>query len=187
MLETVLSLDSNDLLSKYQGRILRADNIPDDFYNVDLQTREKIPIVQLQPTILNEENQPIEELTNNNGRGNFAFGVKEQIIFPEINYDKVDTIKGMNIVFTTTAKTDEEAAALLELLGMPFEKQEGIMAKTSLKVKQQRKPKYSTRAYTRCRLCGRPHSVLRKYGICRICFRELAYKGEIPGVRKASW
>jgi len=61
------------------------------------------------------------------------------------------------------------------------------MAKTSLKVKQQRKPKYSTRAYTRCRICGRPHSVLKKYGICRICFRELAYKGEIPGVRKASW
>ncbi len=61
------------------------------------------------------------------------------------------------------------------------------MAKTSLKVKQARKPKYPTRAYTRCRICGRPHSVLRKYGICRICFRELAYKGEIPGVRKASW
>ena len=61
------------------------------------------------------------------------------------------------------------------------------MAKTSMKVKQQRKPKYSTRAYTRCRICGRPHSVLRKYGICRVCFRELAYKGEIPGVRKASW
>ncbi|NLB24741.1 MAG: type Z 30S ribosomal protein S14, partial [Clostridiales bacterium] len=52
------------------------------------------------------------------------------------------------------------------------------MAKTSLKVKQQRQPKYATRAYTRCRICGRPHSVLRKYGICRICFRELAYKGE---------
>ena len=61
------------------------------------------------------------------------------------------------------------------------------MAKTSLKVKQARKPKYSTRAYTRCRLCGRPHSVLRKYGICRVCFREMAYKGEIPGVKKASW
>ncbi len=58
------------------------------------------------------------------------------------------------------------------------------MAKTSLKNKQQATPKYSTRAYTRCRLCGRPHSVLRKYGICRVCFRELAYKGEIPGVRK---
>lgn len=61
------------------------------------------------------------------------------------------------------------------------------MAKTSLKNKQQATPKYSTRAYTRCRLCGRPHSVLRKYGICRVCFRELTYKGEIPGVRKASW
>ena len=56
------------------------------------------------------------------GRGNYSMGVKEQLIFPEINYDDVDTIKGMNVVFTTTAKTDEEAAALLELLGMPFEK-----------------------------------------------------------------
>ena len=61
------------------------------------------------------------------------------------------------------------------------------MAKTSMQLKQQREPTYSTRAYPRCRICGRPHSVLRKYGICRICFRELAYKGEIPGVRKASW
>ena len=56
------------------------------------------------------------------GRGNYSMGIKEQLIFPEINYDKVDKIKGMNIVFTTTAKTDEEAAALLSLLGMPFEK-----------------------------------------------------------------
>ena len=56
------------------------------------------------------------------GRGNYSLGIKEQLIFPEINYDKVDTIKGMNIVFTTTAKTDEEAAALLKGLGLPFEK-----------------------------------------------------------------
>ena len=56
------------------------------------------------------------------GRGNYSMGIKEQLIFPEIKYDDVDTIKGMNIVFTTTAKKDEEAAALLELLGMPFEK-----------------------------------------------------------------
>ncbi|GAB6085485.1 type Z 30S ribosomal protein S14 [Alkaliphilus crotonatoxidans] len=61
------------------------------------------------------------------------------------------------------------------------------MAKKSLIVKQSRKPKYKTRAYTRCTICGRPHAVLRKFGICRICFRELAYKGQIPGVRKASW
>ncbi len=61
------------------------------------------------------------------------------------------------------------------------------MAKTAMKIKQSRKPKFSTRAYTRCKICGRPHSVLRKYGICRVCFRELAYKGQIPGVKKASW
>lgn len=56
------------------------------------------------------------------GRGNYSMGIKEQLIFPEINYDQVDLIKGMNIVFTTTAKTDEEALELLKLLGMPFEK-----------------------------------------------------------------
>ncbi|MEG0291763.1 MAG: 50S ribosomal protein L5 [Anaerovoracaceae bacterium] len=56
------------------------------------------------------------------GRGNYSMGIKEQLIFPEISYDQVDLVKGMNIVFTTTAKTDEEAAALLQLLGMPFEK-----------------------------------------------------------------
>ena len=61
------------------------------------------------------------------------------------------------------------------------------MAKKAMIIKQQRKPKFSTQAYTRCRVCGRPHSVLKKYGICRICFRELAYKGQIPGVKKASW
>ena len=51
------------------------------------------------------------------------------------------------------------------------------MAKTSMKLKQARTPKFSTRAYTRCRLCGRPHSVLRKYGVCRICFRERVEAG----------
>ncbi|MDD4291529.1 MAG: type Z 30S ribosomal protein S14 [Clostridia bacterium] len=61
------------------------------------------------------------------------------------------------------------------------------MAKTALKNKQQKTPKFSTRAYTRCTICGRPHAVLKKYGICRICFREKAHKGEIPGVKKASW
>ena len=61
------------------------------------------------------------------------------------------------------------------------------MAKKSLINKVQRTPKFSTRAYTRCRRCGRVHGVLRKFGLCRICLRELAYKGEIPGMRKASW
>ena len=61
------------------------------------------------------------------------------------------------------------------------------MANTGFKVKQQRAQKYSTRESTRCKICGRPHACLRKFGICRICFRELAYKGQIPGVKKASW
>ena len=54
------------------------------------------------------------------GRGNYAMGVKEQLIFPEINYDDVDKVRGMNIVFVTSAKTDEEAKALLAFMGMPF-------------------------------------------------------------------
>ena len=61
------------------------------------------------------------------------------------------------------------------------------MAKRSMVVKQQRAPKFSTRAYRRCERCGRPHGVVRKFGLCRICFRELANKGQIPGVRKSSW
>ncbi len=61
------------------------------------------------------------------------------------------------------------------------------MAKTSQKVRCARPQKFKVREYTRCERCGRPHSVLSKYKICRICFRELAYKGQLPGVRKASW
>ena len=61
------------------------------------------------------------------------------------------------------------------------------MAKKAMIVKQQKQQKYKTREYNRGKLCGRPHGYIRKYGICRICFRELAHKGEIPGVKKASW
>ena len=56
------------------------------------------------------------------GRGNYALGLKEQIIFPEIEYDQVDKVRGMDIIFVTTAKTDEEARELLRLFGMPFAK-----------------------------------------------------------------
>jgi small subunit ribosomal protein S14 len=61
------------------------------------------------------------------------------------------------------------------------------MAKKALIEKQQRKPKYKVRAYTRCRRCGRSRSVYRKFLLCRICFRELSHAGEVPGVTKASW
>lgn len=61
------------------------------------------------------------------------------------------------------------------------------MAKKSLINKQQKHQKYSTRKYTRCVRCGRVHAVYKKFGLCRICLRELAHKGQIPGVKKASW
>lgn len=61
------------------------------------------------------------------------------------------------------------------------------MAKTSLIVKASRPAKYSVRNYNRCKLCGRPRAYIRKFGVCRICFRELASQGKLPGVTKASW
>ena len=61
------------------------------------------------------------------------------------------------------------------------------MAKKSLIIKANAKPKFKERAYTRCTKCGRARSVYRKFGLCRVCFREMAHAGEIPGVTKASW
>ena len=61
------------------------------------------------------------------------------------------------------------------------------MAKTALKQKQARKPKFRVRAYTRCNRCGRPKAVYRKFGLCRVCLRELALRGELPGIKTSSW
>ena len=61
------------------------------------------------------------------------------------------------------------------------------MAKTSLRFKQKRVPKFKTRAYTRCARWGRPRAVYRKFGVCRICLRELAHNGYVPGMTKSSW
>lgn len=61
------------------------------------------------------------------------------------------------------------------------------MAKKSLIEKTRRTAKYSVRRHNRCKLCGRPHAYMRRFGICRHCFRKMAHEGEIPGVRKASW
>ncbi|MCX5656258.1 MAG: type Z 30S ribosomal protein S14 [Planctomycetota bacterium] len=61
------------------------------------------------------------------------------------------------------------------------------MATKAQRLKAKRPPKFSTRLRRRCELCGRPRAVYRKFGICRICFRNLAHEGKIPGVRKASW
>ncbi len=61
------------------------------------------------------------------------------------------------------------------------------MAKTCLIEKQKRKPKFGVRQYSRCRKCGRPRAYMRRFGLCRICFREMALAGDLPGVVKASW
>jgi small subunit ribosomal protein S14 len=61
------------------------------------------------------------------------------------------------------------------------------VAKKSLIAKSKRRPKFEVRTYNRCPLCGRPRAFIRKFGICRICFRNMALKGELPGVIKASW
>ena len=180
-------------------------------------------------------------------------GVREQIIFPEIDYDSIDQVRGLDVTITTTAKTDEEAYILLRELGMPFapegapgshdepeedaaeaERREearlkaeaeaaayeelkeenpeayeapaaseddegeerrqpggrrdrGVMAKTSQRVRQQRGSKYKTRNYNRCKRCGRPRAYVRKFGLCRICLREIAHEGMIPGLTKSSW
>jgi small subunit ribosomal protein S14 len=61
------------------------------------------------------------------------------------------------------------------------------MAKKAMMVRQARKPKFTVRRHNRCNICGRPHGYMRKFEVCRICFRELAYKGELPGITKSSW
>ena len=192
------------------------------------------------------------------GRGNYSMGVREQIIFPEIDYDAIDQVRGLDITFTTTAKSDEEAFALLLAFGMPFQAEgrparvtrrqrpsgrggaaqgrgaaegrgragrarsfEGrepgglcqagaqarrgrrgrrgrrrghrnspggvLVAKTSQVVRQQRQSKYKTRNYNRCKRCGRPRAYFRKFGLCRICLREVAHEGYVPGLTKSSW
>ncbi len=61
------------------------------------------------------------------------------------------------------------------------------MARKALVEKQKKHQKFKVREYNRCSKCGRPHAVIRKFGICRICFREMAHEGKIPGIRKSSW
>ena len=120
------------------------------------------------------------------GKGNYTFGLNEQSMFHEIDQDRIDRVRGMDITVVTTATNDDEGRALLKALGFPFIG-ELIMAKTALINKANKKPKFKVRAYTRCQRCGRPHSVYRKFGLCRICLREMAHRGELPGITKSSW
>ena len=123
------------------------------------------------------------------GQGNYTFGVTEQLIFPEIDYDKIDAPVG----WTSPSSPPLAPTPRAEPCSTPSASHSdakgssNTMAKKALIIKAQRKPKFKVRAYTRCRRCGRPQSVFRKFGLCRICLRELVHAGEVPGVTKASW
>ena len=127
------------------------------------------------------------------GKGNYTLGITEQIIFPEIDIDKITKIFGMEITFVTTAKTDEEAYALLREFGLREEiaakVKSGEMDHEEAWIALSKLPRNSNpiRQHNRCKITGRPKGYIRLFGISRIQFREMASKGLIPGVTKASW
>jgi len=106
---------------------------------------------------------------------------------PEVDYDKIDAPRGFDITIVTTATNDEQDALSFARTAFLQAGESIDMAKKALRIKQQKTPKFSTRAYTRCERCGRPRSVYRKFGLCRICLRVMVHAGEVPGVTKASW
>ena len=119
------------------------------------------------------------------GRGNYSLGVREQIIFPEINYDDIQQVRGLDVTITTSARPTTRPARCCGPSACRSAKgQGGTVAKTSLVVKQKRPQKYRVRNYSRCNRCGRPRAVFRKFGLCRICLRDLAHQGSIPGMTK---
>ena len=99
-------------------------------------------------------------------------------------------MRGLDITITTTATDDDEARELLRELGMPFAKldEKDEMATEAMRV-EAGAARRSTRPrnYHRCSRCGRPRAYYRKFGVCRICLRELAHQGVIPGMTKSSW
>ena len=119
------------------------------------------------------------------GRGNYTFGLTEQVMFHEIDQDKIDRVRGMDITVVTTATNDDEGRALLRHLGFPFKETERGEEGSDREGRPQAEVRRS--GYTRCQRCGRPHSVYRKFGLCRVCLREMAHRGELPGVTKSSW
>ncbi len=120
------------------------------------------------------------------GRGNYTFGLTEQVMFHEIDQDKIDRVRVWTSPWSprrpTTLRPRAPSSPRLPVQGGVSE-----MAKKALIAKAARKPKFGVRGYTRCQRCGRPHSVYRKFGLCRVCLREMAHRGELPGVTKSSW
>ena len=98
-------------------------------------------------------------------------------------------IRGLDVTITTTARRRTRPRALLRGLGLPFaaDRREQLVAKKSLIAKAARPQASRCRTYTRCNRCGRPRAVYKKFGLCRICLRELAHQGVIPGMTKSRW
>ena len=143
------------------------------------------------------------------GRGNYSMGVREQIIFPEIDYDndrpgarpgrdhhddRADRRRGLRAAGRAGhAVLPRGTSGRLRVLERPGRR--GLRNRERTHPWQRhprsspaaRPPKFKTRAYTRCRKCGRPRAVYRKFGLCRICLREMAHEGFIPGMTKSSW
>ena len=120
------------------------------------------------------------------GRGNYTFGLTEQVMFHEIDQDKIDRVARHGHHGRDHRDERRRGPGAAEAARLPVQG-ELTMAKTALKVKAARKPKFAVRGYTRCQRCGRPKAVYRKFGLCRICLREMAHRGELPGVTKSSW
>ena len=123
------------------------------------------------------------------GRGNYTFGLTEQVMFHEVDQDRIDRTRGMDITVVTTATTDDEGRALLSSSGSrsPSAEKGARHGEDSSESQGACKPKFAVRGYTRCQRCGRPKAVYRKFGLCRICLREMAHRGELPGITKSSW
>ena len=121
------------------------------------------------------------------GHGNYTFGLTEQSMFHEIDHDRIDRPRGMDITVVTTATTDDEGRALLKRSASRSRRTDRWRRQALSRSRRPRKPKFAVRGYTRCQRCGRPKAVYRKFGLCRICLREMAHRGELPGVTKSSW
>ena len=126
------------------------------------------------------------------GRGNYSLGLREQLAFPEIDYDKIDRLRGLEVSIVTTAKTDEESKRLLAAARHAIRQLAAQKERTDGQEIPDREGRsasrtFPVRAYNRCSVCGRPRGYMRRFGLCRICFRERALLGELPGVTKSSW
>ena len=124
------------------------------------------------------------------GRGNYSIGIREQIIFPEIDYDKVPAIRGLDVAITTSAKSDEAGARAARRARSAVRRDQKGTARwprSRSSSSSSGRPKHKVRGYSRCNRCGRPRAVYRKFGVCRICLRELAHQGAVPGMTKSSW